>query len=201
MTAHSMTEHGPSVRPSWLGRFRAFGRDRKGATALEFALILPPFLFMMMAIFQVGMAFTANQVLEDATTEFARLVRTGQAQGQKLTQAMFRDELCKRIAVYLTCSDSNLLIDVQVLPAFGAVNLSWPINEDGVFQDEGQFNPGGAGDTVVIRTFYQYPVWLPFVGATMSNLPNGKRLLSASAAFRNEPFGLSLGTGSSGAGS
>jgi Flp pilus assembly protein TadG len=181
--------------------FAAFARDRKGATAIEFALILPVFLFMVTAIFQVGLVFTAGQVLEDATTEFARLVRTGQSQNQKVTQAMFRNELCKRINVFLSCSETNLLIDVQVLPSFGAVSLSWPMNEDGTFKDAGQFNPGGAGDTVLIRTFYQYPVWLPFVGATMANLPNGKRLLSASAAFRNEPFGLSLGTGSAGAGS
>jgi Flp pilus assembly protein TadG len=174
---------------------RSFRRNAEGATAIEFAFILPIFLFMMMATFQIGLVFTASQVLEDATNDFARLIRTGQAQNTSMTQAQFRDALCERIRVFLSCSDSNLLIDVQVLPGFGGVDLSWPIDEDGVFKDEGAFALGQSGETVLIRTFYQYPVWLPFVGETMANLPNGKRLLAASAAFRNEPFGLSLGGG------
>jgi hypothetical protein len=41
---------------------------------------------------------------------------------------------------------------------------------------------------VLVRVFYQYKTWLPFVGSVLANLPNGNRLLSASAAFRNEPF-------------
>jgi Flp pilus assembly protein TadG len=197
-TVHSQDLSMGALRRRGRRPWRAFAGDRKGATAIEFALIMPVFLTMMMGIFQVGLVFTAGQVLEDATTEFARLVRTGQAQGQKMTQAKFREEICERIAVFLSCSETNLLIDVQVLPSFGAVNLNWPIDDDGNFQDEGQFSPGGAGDIVVIRAFYQYPVWLPFLGETMSNLPNGKRVLAASAAFRNEPFGLSLGTGGAG---
>jgi Flp pilus assembly protein TadG len=179
------------TRHPWL---RRFGRNRDGATAVEFALVMPVFLFFLTSIFQIGIVFVAGQVLEDATTEFARRIRTGQTQAGSITQTQFRDALCERIRVFMTCADGNLLVDVQVLPSgFGSVDLGWPIDENGVFQDEGQFNPGGSGDIVLVRAFFQYPVWLPFIGETMANLPNGKRLIAASAAFRNEPFGLGLG--------
>jgi hypothetical protein len=111
-----------------------------------------------------------------------------------MSQATFREEFCKRIAVFMPCSDTKLLIDIQVLPGFGNVNLTWPVDENGNLRTKGQYMLGQSGDTVLIRTFYQYPVWLPFMGS-MSNLPNGSRLLSASAAFRNEPFGMAAGAG------
>jgi Flp pilus assembly protein TadG len=167
---------------------RAFGADRNGATALEFAFILPPLVFMMMAIFQIGLVFTASQVLEDATAEFGRLIRTGQAQGQSMTQQAFRTAFCERIAVFMTCDDHNLLIDVQVLPSFGSVDLDWPVDDDGNFTNAGGYQLGAKEETVLIRVFYQYPILIPFMGASLGDLSNGRRLLAASSAFRNEPF-------------
>ena len=90
---------------------------------------------MIMAIFQIGMVFVAGQVLEDATTEFGRLIRTGQAQGGRVDQASFRAAFCDRIAVFMNCDNNNLLIDIQVLPSFGNVSLDWPTDEDGNFDD------------------------------------------------------------------
>ena len=167
---------------------RRFGAARDGVAVIEFAFILPPVLYMIMAIFQIGMVFVAGQVLEDATTEFGRLIRTGQAQGGRVDQASFRAAFCDRIAVFMNCDNNNLLIDIQVLPSFGNVSLDWPTDEDGNFTTPGNYQLGANQQTVLMRAFYQYPVWLPFVGTTMANLPNGRRLLSASTAFRNEPF-------------
>jgi hypothetical protein len=50
------------------------------------------------------------------------------------------------------------------------------------------FQPGDAGDVVVVRAFYTWPMLTPTVGTTFSNMAGGKRLLEASIAFRNEPF-------------
>jgi hypothetical protein len=41
----------------------------------------------------------------------------------------------------------------------------------------------------VVRLFYQWPVYLSLLGFTLSNMSGGKRLLVATAAFRNEPYG------------
>jgi Flp pilus assembly protein TadG len=168
-----------------LGRLAA---ARDGSAAIEFAFVLPVLLFILCAIFQIGLVFTANQVLEDATTEFARLIRTGQAQSGGLTKANFQQQFCDRIKVFLNCDGTNLLIDIQVMPSFGAVSLGWPIDGTGNFTGTGGYSLGAKEQTVLVRAFYQYPVWMPYVGSTLSTLPNGKRLLAASAAFRNEPF-------------
>jgi Flp pilus assembly protein TadG len=146
------------------------------------------FLYLLMAVFQIGFVFTAGQVLEAATSNLARLIRTGQAQAQNMTEAQFRDRLCAQISSFLSCDGAKLLIDMQVLPNFGAVSLSWPVDSSGEFSGAGGYSLGARGDVVVLRVFYQFPVWLPWAGAAMADLPNGKRLLAAGAAFQNEPF-------------
>jgi hypothetical protein len=50
------------------------------------------------------------------------------------------------------------------------------------------YNPGSGGDIVVVRLFYQWPLFVTGLGLDITNLSGSKRLLSATAAFRNEPF-------------
>ena len=48
--------------------------------------------------------------------------------------------------------------------------------------------PGGPGAIVVVRLFYQWPMLVTALGYNFTNLTGNKRLLAATAAFRNEPF-------------
>jgi hypothetical protein len=66
--------------------------------------------------------------------------------------------------------------------------MNSPLDASGHFVDSVQYQPGGPSDIVVVRLFYQWPVYLSFLGFTMQNMAGGKRLLVATAAFRNEPF-------------
>jgi hypothetical protein len=51
-----------------------------------------------------------------------------------------------------------------------------------------KYCPGNAGDVVVVRLFYQWPTFVTALGFNLSNLSGNKILLSATAAFKNEPF-------------
>ena len=51
-----------------------------------------------------------------------------------------------------------------------------------------QFNMGVAGDIIVVRAFYAWPVLTPDFGQTLVNMSNNSRLLTAAMAFKNEPF-------------
>ncbi len=51
-----------------------------------------------------------------------------------------------------------------------------------------QYNPGGKGAIVVVRLFYQWPLFVTGLGYNIANLAGGQRLLTATAAFKNEPF-------------
>jgi hypothetical protein len=41
---------------------------------------------------------------------------------------------------------------------------------------------------VVVRLFYQWPLIVTGLGFNIANLSGSKRLLTATAAFQNEPF-------------
>jgi hypothetical protein len=77
---------------------------------------------------------------------------------------------------------------VQSYPAFSSVVITDPIDAAKNFTNNMQYNPGNAGDIVVVRAFYQWPLFVTGLGYNISNLSGSKRLLSATAAFRNEPY-------------
>jgi Flp pilus assembly protein TadG len=167
---------------------RRLAKERSGATIIEFALVFPILLFMVMAIIQICWVFMATQHFENATADLGRMVRTGRVQDQGLGQEAFRTILCARLVPLMSCDDGNFRVDVQVIPDFGPVSLEPPIDEDGRFVGSGSFQVGGGGEVVLVRAFYQFPVWLPVIGSMMSNVSNGRRMLVSTAAFRNEPF-------------
>ena len=83
--------------------------------------------------------------------------------------------------------ENGLYIDVQNYPAFGKVSIKNPI-EAGNFVNDMKYCPGKDGDIVVVRMFYQWQLFVTGLGFNIANLAGSKRLLTATAAFKNEPF-------------
>src|SRR5689334_23295754 len=76
---------------------RRFRRDRNGQVAIQFAMIAMPFFMMMFAIIETALIFFANQALETATQDTARLIMTGQVQLGGMNAATFKSNLCTRL--------------------------------------------------------------------------------------------------------
>src|SRR3954453_20236788 len=85
-------------------KLRAFGRRDDGAAAVEFAIVLAPFLAMLFAILETALVFFAGQTLETAAAESARLLLTGQAQTAGFTQTQFKEAVCAKIAGLFDCA-------------------------------------------------------------------------------------------------
>jgi hypothetical protein len=83
---------------------------------------------------------------------------------------------------------NGVYVDVRTFSSFASVTMPSPIDAQGNFQSNFSYQPGGPGDIVVVRLFYQYPVYVSLLGFNLSNISGGKRLLAATAAFRNEPY-------------
>ena len=168
-------------------RILAFRRDRKGSVAVEFAFIAIPFFMIMFAIIETSVIFFANQALETATQDSARLIMTGQAQTQNMTAAQFKSQICARLATFFDCTN-GVYVDVKSYSSFASVAITTPIDSSKNFVNNFAYSPGNAGDIVVVRTFYQWPLAVTGLGYDISNINGGKRLLAATAAFRNEPW-------------
>lgn len=164
-----------------LSRFR---KDRNGSVAIQFAMIAIPFFMMMFAIIETAMIFFATQVLETATQDSARLIMTGQAQIGGMSATQFKTDVCNRLTGLFSCAGVD--VDVKSYATFGSVSLNNPIS-GGNYVNATTYNPGSAGQIVVVRTFYQWPLFVTGLGYNIADIGGNKRLLVATAAFRNEP--------------
>ena len=172
-----------------LGRF---ARGERGSSTVEFAMVAAPFLALLFAIIENAIIFFAGQTLETAAADSARLILTGQAQAQSYTAATFKDQVCSRIKAMFDCS-SGLYVDVKTYANFKAAydaQQTKPLDADKKFVNNMSYTPGARGDIVVMRLMYQWPVYVSLLGTGMdlSNMAGNKRLLIATAVFRNEPF-------------
>ena len=176
----------PSHIRSFSQLLRRFRRNRGGSTVVEFALVAPMFFALLFAIIETAFMFFASQVLETVTQDSARMIMTGQAQNAAYTPAQFKTYVCSKVAALFDCN--QISVDVQSYPQFSSVNVSNPIDASKNFMPPNNYSPGGPGDIVVVRLFYQWPILVTKFGYDISNLSGSKRLLSATAAFQNEPY-------------
>ena len=166
---------------------RRFRRNRRGSAAVEFALVAPLFFGLLFAIIELAMVFFASQVLETATQDSARMIMTGQAQNASFTQAQFKNLVCSKLTVMFDCVN-GVSIDVRSYPQFSSINIADPIDADRKFVPPNNYLPGNPGDVVVVRLFYQWPLYVTGLGFNIANISGSKRLLTATAAFQNEPY-------------
>lgn len=160
--------------------------DRRGAVALEFAIVSIPFFLLLFAILEMALMFFIGQVLDTATISASRLIRTGEAKAQSLTQDQFKAKVCAGMVNLVDC-DARLYIDVQSYSSFGAYAPTSPLDEDGNITTTAYTN-GNKSEIIVVRSFYAWPVLFNLLARTSMRLTNGDQLLGAVVAFQTEPF-------------
>lgn len=169
---------------------RRFAKGNDGIAAVEFGIVAAPFLALMFAIMETAIVFFASQTLETAVADSARLIMTGQAQSGGFTQAQFKNAVCAKILGLFDCN-GGLQIDVKTYTGFSSISNAKPVDANGNLLTNFGYQPGNACDIVVVRLMYQWPVYVSLLGFSLADLSGNKRLLMATAAFRNEPFGSS----------
>jgi hypothetical protein len=172
-------------RPFSMRMVRRLVRKQDGSTAIEFGALAMPFVLLVFGIIEVAFIFFAGQTLETAVADSGRLIMTGQAQNQGFDQAAFKNAVCAKIHGLFDCQ-GGIRVDVRKYPTFSAIDLSKPVDESGKFKDDQVYQPGGPSEIVVVRLFYQWPVY--FARLNLANMSDSSRLLTATSAFRNEPY-------------
>ena len=162
-------------------------RDARGATMVEFALVMLPFFILLFGIIEVGLVFWGGLELENATDDATRMVRTGRAQAGNFSADQMKQEICNRVSILANCT-AKLKLDMQSFDKFGQMTPPEALGGDGKLKDNFSFSLGGPRQVVLMTSFYEWPL-LNFVSSmSLGNMASGNRLLRASAAFRNEPF-------------
>ena len=149
-------------------------------------MVALPFCLMMFAILELGLVFVTDSVLENATIETSRLVRTGQASAQSMTAAQFKTSLCSRMSIFGPDCATRATVDVRVIPQFNTVPPD-PM-AGGTFSTAAlTYANGSPGDLVLVRVWYRQPLLTTFLAQGLSRLNDGAAILTATTAFRNEP--------------
>ena len=166
-----------------------FARTGQAATAVEFALIAPPFFATLIAIFEVAIFLFAQQVLQNAAVEAGRLFMTGQAQSGNTTQSQFATDICPMIQAVFTCS--SLMVNVQNYSDFASATATAPtltFNSKGQVTNSWSYDPGTPGEVMVVQLIYQWPIVSGPWGYVLPNLGNGYVEMMGVSAFRVEPY-------------
>ncbi|TCP89688.1 Flp pilus assembly protein TadG [Rhizobium sp. PP-CC-2G-626] len=184
------------ARQTLAGRF---ARDRKGAAAIEFAILVIPFLMVIFASIETFVAFTGEQILANATQTMARKIRTGLLPAT-MNQSEFRTAFCNELTAMLRCSASEvgtpakLLIDVRSYTSFSDIPIAIPRKGTDLDVTGFKYAPGGPGSINLIRAYYRWTVVTDLVRPYITNLrPAGSSmpndyLMATTAAFMNEKF-------------
>jgi Flp pilus assembly protein TadG len=174
---------------------RRFRRGRRGSSAVEFALVAPVFFALLFAIIETSMVFFAGQLLESGIQDSSRQLYTHQLQDSGLTtadqQAAFKADLCSRVQVLMSCP---IDVDVKFYAPGTTITITDPIDGSGNYDNSSltfQVPPSNSTATVVVRGFYQWPLFVTGLGYNIANIASGtthsKRLLAATTAFHVEP--------------
>ena len=183
--------------------------DAGGSVAIEFSMIAPVFLMIMMATIETGVIFFAQTGLQNAVNDTARLVKTGQSACFSkdnnnnclgMTADQFRKRICDSVKTLLkTCEkdangNSDLQFDVKSYAGgFGGMSNGSPLNGAGQLPNLTDFDTGNACDVVLVRAFYRWPVFTPGLSFFLANMNGQNHLLATAAAFRNEPYVNNVG--------
>ena len=191
---------------------RRFAKETRAATAVEFGLVIVPFLGLLLSIFETGFVVWTSEGLQTAVSDAARNLLTGTAQTQAITSAdQFRTTyICpatgtRILPSFIDCS--KLIIDVRSFPVPAAYSVFTTLDVANDFYTASAtrlFCPGNAGAITVVRVAYPMPVYLPtIVGATTSTIgmvttglvagvpgtTGYSHLLLATSVFQAEPYG------------
>lgn len=177
-----------------MGRvFKSFLKKDDGVTAVEFSFFAIPFAFLMVGMVEVGMMSTAGTLLQGATDDAARLIRTGQAQNSGDPQGAFEDKLCEKVDLLIDCDDLVYeVIKIDEAQGFGGIAGNMMLVEP-TFDPNGDLIPGGfdAGNEnslVIARVTYRYPLFTPFAGPLLADRNDNTKLLMSTAIIQNEPY-------------
>lgn len=182
-------------RRSWL-------RNESGIATLEFAMITPVLLLLLMGIIELSMIMFTTAVMESATNITSRLGKTGYTESGVTREQEIINSIENRTAglldpalitidtkVYTDFSDVGQpepCLDPTTAPCPGTPDVNFvDINGNGSWDaDMAQAGLGQAGDVVVYTVSYPWPVMTPLI----SNIIGNPFTITVRSVVRNEPF-------------
>ena len=157
--------------------------ERRGGSAVEFAIVAPIFLVFILMILETGLIIFTQATLDNATRDAARLIQIGSVQQAGGSATPFTSQLCADVSPLISCA--SLAYHVQSGSTFAALSPTITIDGSGNMTSTG-FSPGGSGQDVLIQVGYNRAFFVYWVGSLISS--KSTLLLSSTVALQVEPY-------------
>ncbi|WP_428685658.1 TadE/TadG family type IV pilus assembly protein [Sphingopyxis sp.] len=200
---------GPLGRNLW--------KNRAGTAVMEFAIVGPAFIALLLAIMYTMLIYLAQQMLETAAEGAGRLVLTGFVQTTKapngtvgLSASDFKNAICNGLSgtnpngeavstpallpPLLSCS--RLTVNVTTATSYNVASGASPTfvyDSKGVLVSTGtgyNYQSGGSGKNriIVLQLIYLWPTGKGPLGLNLIDEPNANRKLVATSVFTTEDY-------------
>ena len=183
--AAAMVRRAPTIRLS---------PDRRGVSAVEFALVAAPFVVALLAICGAGLSFYQQQALDYAVQAAARQAQIGNVPPGTTEAQFVQNTLCPVLGQFQSCA--NLFVDLRPVTDYAQLTISGtPDAPDGTSTTGFVFCPGQPGQLMYAHVVYLAP---SIGGLLIGSVSGGLAPIIANAGFANEnPSGASVppGTG------
>ena len=172
-----------------LAALQSLRHARRGATAVEFALVGLPFVMFVIGILSFGYMFFLQFALDFSLQQAVRQIQIGNVAGSTSSATFVTSVMCPIFSQFASCD--GLQVSVQPVTDYWSsyatiASLVQP----------SAFCTGRPGTLMFARAMYQAPVWASFMAFSLPPSPasSGQTIVSA-AAFANEnPSGVTAVT-------
>lgn len=192
-------------------------KDRAGAAALEFAIVGPAFIALLLAILYTMLIYLAQQMLETTAEGAGRLLLTGFAQTTQapngtvgLNASDFKKAICNGasgvnpsgqavstpalLPPLLSCS--RLTVNVTTASSYNVTSATAPTftyDSNGILVSTGtgynyQSSGSGKNRIVALQLIYLWPTGKGPLGLNLIDEPNANRKLVATSVFTTEDY-------------
>ncbi len=185
--------------------------DTRGVAVIEFALLSPVVILVILGGLQMGLAGWAKSTLENGLRDAARFAITGNDNVDTGLgrEAAIKDLIEKRMSSFPLAAGGNIELVTKVYSSFEDVGRPEPedngngvcepgehftdVNGNGVFDmDAARSGYGSANEVVIYTVKYPLRAVVPLVGRLLPT--EGVFNLTASATVQNEPYGIAGST-------
>lgn len=184
-------------------RITTFMRANDGVTAVEFALISPVLVLLVMGILEISLMLFAQTVMEGAAYTASRVGKTGYISTNATREETIIEMLNQRMRPLF--NPANISFDTLTYNQFDQIGQAEPfvdVNGNGIRDDDenysdvngnGQYDDdmgaSGVGSTSQIVVYvieYAWPVTTPIMREWIGE--DGTLNLSSRTIIQNEPF-------------
>ena len=154
-------------------------------------MISLPMLLLTFGLLEIAMVFLVGTTLDRATETASREIRTGEFQTSAANQQNdFKTLVCGYMSWLSPQCPTNLWLDVRTFSNFSALASTPAVNAATYNPNNACFSTGQPTDIVLVRAYFEWNLVAPLLSAALENMGSGsgKRLITSTTAFRNEPF-------------